>query len=136
MARLMRISILTAAALGTALLAAAPAAASVDPSLSVSPKRLAVGETATITGTSWVVGAGCSNRVRIRVVGNDAGERFSAPVGSARVDRSTGGIRLRFTPPESKFGGVVGPMRLVARQACPADQGGAMVRRTKLTLVG
>jgi hypothetical protein len=118
---------LTAVAAG---LGAAPAVASVDPSITVSPKRLTLGETATIRGTSWVVGAGCQSTVRVRIRGAD----WSAPVGTARVDPSTGGIRLRFTPPESKF--PAGRATLVARQHCPDDQGGDYVRRTRLTLVG
>lgn len=131
----MRTPILTAAAFAAALAFAGSASASVDPSISVSPKRLALGETATIQGQSWVVGAGCSNRVRVRITGFAEGERWSAPVGVGRVARSTAAFRLRWTPPQSKFRGVTGKATLVARQACPADQGGPMVRRTKLSLV-
>jgi len=120
---------LALAASAAALVAAAPAAASVDPSVSVEPRRLTLGETATIRGTSWVVGAGCSNRVvvRIRIAGT------TAPIGRARVDPSTAGIRLRFTPPQSKF--PAGRATIVARQSCPDEQGGEYVRRTRLTLV-
>lgn len=135
----MRTSILTAAltaALAAGLVAAAPASASVDPSISIAPKRVALGETATIQGQSWVVGAGCAKHVRLRVVGRSMGERWSAPVGRGTVDRGTGGFRVRWTPPQSKFQGVTGRATLVARQACPADQGGPMVRRTSLTLIG
>lgn len=130
----MRTSILTAA-LVAALAAAAPASASVDPSISISPKRVPLGETATIQGQSWVVGAGCSNRVRLRVVGRTMGERWSATIGVGEVDRSTAGFRVRWTPPQSKFRGVTGRATLIARQACPEDQGGPMVRRARLTLV-
>jgi hypothetical protein len=104
------------------------AAASVDPSLMVTPKKLTLGETATIRGTSWVVGAGCRRTVTVRI----KGDGYTAPVGSARVDPTTGGIRLRFTPPESKF--PAGKTTLVATQRCPEDQGGDYVRKAKLTL--
>jgi hypothetical protein len=110
-------------------LLAGPALASVDPSIMVSPKRLTLGETATIRGTSWVVGAGCARTVSVRIKGSD----WSAPVGRARVDASTGGIKLTFTPPESKF--PTGKTTLIARQTCPEDQGGTLVRKAKLTLV-
>jgi hypothetical protein len=108
---------------------AEPALASVDPSITVSPKRLTLGETATIRGTSWVVGAGCAKTVSVRIRGSG----WSAPVGRARVDASTGGIRLRFTPPQSKF--PAGRTTLVATQKCPEGQGGDYVRKVKLTLV-
>jgi hypothetical protein len=125
-----RISLVLSLAAVAAGLGAAPAAiGSVDPSIMVSPKRLTLGETATIRGTSWVVGAGCRRTVTVRIRGNG----WSAPVGTARVDPSTGGIRLRFTPPESKF--PAGRATLVARQTCPDDQGGDYVRRARLTLV-
>ncbi|HEU4656640.1 MAG TPA: hypothetical protein VFR97_03905 [Capillimicrobium sp.] len=128
----MRTAILSAAVVA-ALAAAVPASASVDPSLTVKPSRLTLGETATIQGQSWVVGAGCANRVRVTITGRSEGERWRAPVGTGKVDRSTGGFRLRFTPPQSKF--PAGRATLIARQDCPADQGGDMVRRTRLTLV-
>lgn len=130
----MRTTIL-AAALVAGLAAAAPAPASVDPSISIAPKRVALGETATIQGQSWVVGAGCSDRVRLRVVGRTLGDRWSATVGVGEVDRRSAGFRVRWTPPQSRFRGVTGRATLVARQACPQDQGGTMVRRTALTLV-
>ncbi|MBX5443256.1 MAG: hypothetical protein IRZ32_17240 [Solirubrobacteraceae bacterium] len=127
---------LTIAAAATALaaVAAGPAAASVDPSIRVEPRRLTLGETAVIRGQSWVVGAGCAKRVRVTIQGRSDGERWSAPVGRGRVDPATGGFRLRFTPPQSKF--PAGPATIVARQACPDDQGGAFVRRARITLVG
>ena len=129
-----RFLILAAAATALGAVAAAPAAASVDPSISVEPRRLALGETAVIQGRSWVVGAGCANRVRVRITGRADGERWSAPVGTGRVQRTTAAFRLRFTPPQSKF--PAGRATLVARQSCPADQGGDLVRRTRITLVG
>ncbi|HEY8581557.1 MAG TPA: hypothetical protein VIL49_01370 [Capillimicrobium sp.] len=131
----MRTTILTAAALAAGLVAAAPAAASVDPSLSITPKRVALGETATIQGQSWVVGAGCSRNVRVSVTGLTEGERWRAPVGVGQVERRTAGFRLTWTPPQSKFRGVTGRATLIGRQACPDDQGGTMVRRTRITLV-
>jgi hypothetical protein len=124
-----RIPLVLAAAVVTAGLGAVPALASVDPSITVSPKKLQLGETATIRGTSWVVGAGCRKTVTVRI----KGDGWTAPVGTARVDSSTGGIRLRFTPPESKF--PAGKTTLIATQHCPADQGGNYVRKVKLTLV-
>jgi hypothetical protein len=128
------IALTTAALSGAALLAAAavPAVASVDPSITVKPKTLTLGDTATIRGTSWVVGAGCSNKVKVTIQGTDDGEAWNAPVGTAKVDPSTGGIKLTFTPPESKF--PAGKTTLVAKQTCPKDQGGTYVRKTKLTL--
>lgn len=125
----MRTCIAFATAVLAAAVAATGAAASVDPSISVKPRKLTLGETATIRGTSWVVGAGCSNRVvvRIRIAG------ATARVGSDRVDPSTGAVRLRFTPPQSRF--PTGRARLIARQSCPDDQGGDLVRRTGLRLV-
>jgi hypothetical protein len=111
---------------------AAPALASVDPSISVRPQRLMLGDTATIQGQSWVVGAGCSNRVTVRITGTADGERWSAPVGTGRVNPGTAAFRLRFTPPESKF--PAGRATIVATQRCPADQGGDYVRRARITL--
>jgi hypothetical protein len=127
---------LTTAAAATALaaVAAGPAAASVDPSIRVEPRRLTLGETAIIQGQSWVVGAGCSDRVRVRIRGRADGERWSAPVGVGRVRPTTAAFRLRFTPPQSKF--PAGRAVIVARQHCPEEQGGDMVRRARITLVG
>jgi hypothetical protein len=126
-----RTSLVLALAATTAGLGAGavPAVASVDPSIMVSPKRLTLGDSATIRGTSWVVGAGCRATVTVRIRGTG----WSAPVGTARVDPSTGGIRLRLTASPARFR--VGRATLVARQHCPADQGGDYVRRTRLTLV-
>jgi hypothetical protein len=124
-----RIPLALALATTAAGLVAGPALASVDPSIMVSRTRLTLGTTATIRGTSWVVGAGCARTVSVRITGSG----WSAPVGRARIDPSTGGIRLRFTPAESTF--PAGRATLVARQQCPADQGGEYVRRARLTLV-
>lgn len=126
--------ILTLAATVAALAATAgSAAASVDPSITVRPTRLTLGETATIQGQSWVVGAGCSSRVRVRIRGTADGERWRAPIGTGRVAASTAAFRLRFTPPQSKF--PAGRATIVATQSCPPDQGGDMVRRARITLV-
>jgi hypothetical protein len=125
-----RTPLVLALAAAVAGLGAVPAAvASVDPSLMVSPKRLTLGETATIRGTSWVVGAGCRRTVTVRIKGHG----YTAPVATAKVDPSTGAIKLRFTPPESKF--PAGPTTLIATQHCPAGQGGDYVRTAKLMLV-
>ncbi len=122
------------AAAGLALGAiAAPAVASVDPSISVHPHRLTLGDRATIQGQSWVVGAGCSARVRVRITGRADGQRWTAPIGAGHVGRTTGAFRLRFTPPQSKF--PAGRATIVATQRCPDDQGGDLVRRTRITLV-
>ena len=125
-----------AALAAVALLAtvAGPAAAAVDPSISVSPQRLTLGDTATIRGASWVVGAGCSNRVVVRITGTADGERWTAPIASRRVNPNTASFpAIRFTPPESKF--PAGRATTVATQHCPADQGGNVVRRAPITLV-
>ena len=131
----MRVTVLAPlAAAGLAAAAgAAPALASVDPSISVHPQRLALGSTATIQGQSWVVGAGCSARVRVRITGRADGQRWSAPIGTGHVKRHTAAFRLRFTPPQSKF--PAGRATIVATQRCPDDQGGDLVRRTRITLV-
>jgi hypothetical protein len=126
-------ALVSAGLAGAALLAAAvPAVASVDPSITVRPQRLTLGNTATIQGQSWVVGAGCSNRVNVRITGTADGERWNAPVGTGRVNANTAAFRLRFTPPESKF--PAGPATIVATQHCPAGQGGNYVRRARITL--
>jgi len=117
-----------------AIALAGPAAAAVDPSISVSTKRLTLGDTAIIRGTSWVVGAGCSDRVVVRITGRTDGERWSAPIATRRVRPHTASFpAIRFTPPESKF--PAGRATIVARQHCPAGQGGDFVRRTRITLV-
>ena len=129
--------LLLAALAGVAALAAlaGPAAAAVDPSISVSPKRLTLGDTAVIRGTSWVVGAGCSNRVVVRITGVADGERWTAPIATRRVRANTASFpAIRFTPPQSKF--PAGRATIVATQHCPADQGGNYVRRAPITLVG
>jgi hypothetical protein len=113
---------------------AGPAAAAVDPSIMVTPKRLTLGDTAVIRGTTWVVGAGCSNRVVVRIQGTADGERWSAPIATRRVRPHTASFpAIRFTPPQSKF--PAGRATIVARQHCPADQGGDFVRRARITLV-
>jgi hypothetical protein len=129
------LALTTAALAGATLLAAAvPAVAAVDPSITVSPQRLTLGETATIRGTSWVVGAGCSNVVRVRIQGTADGERWSAPIATRRVRSNTASFpAIRFTPPESKF--PAGRATIVATQHCPSDQGGDYVRRAPVTLV-
>lgn len=125
---------LTLAATVAALAATAPvAAASVDPSIGVRPQRLTLGETATIQGRSWVVGAGCSDRVGVRITGTVDGQRWTAPIGTGRVNPATAAFRLRFTPPQSKF--PAGRATVVATQRCPDDQGGNYVRRARMTLV-
>jgi len=127
------IALVSLAAAGLAVaIGAVPAVASVDPSISVRPKRLTLGETATIQGQSWVVGAGCSDRVTLRITGTADGQRWTAPVGSRRVNPHTAAFRLRFTPPQSKF--PAGPATIVATQRCPDDQGGNYVRRARITL--
>jgi hypothetical protein len=127
------IALASLAVAGLAVAAGAvPAVASVDPSISVRPQRLTLGDTATIQGQSWVVGAGCSNRVTVRITGTADGERWGAPVGTGRVNPSTAAFRLRFTPPESKF--PAGRATIIATQRCPADQGGDYVRRARITL--
>jgi hypothetical protein len=127
------IALACTAAAGLALAAgAAPAVASVDPSIAIRPHRLALGSTATIQGQSWVVGAGCSNRVTVRITGTADGQRWNAPIGTGRVNAHTAAFRLRFTPPESKF--PAGRATIVATQRCPDDQGGDYVRRAHLTL--
>jgi hypothetical protein len=128
----MRLIFLAPLAVLAAATVAAPAVASVDPSISVRPQRLTLGDTATIQGQSWVVGAGCSNRVVVRITGTADGQRWNAPIGTGRVDASTAAFRLRFTPPESKF--PAGRATIVATQRCPEDQGGDYVRRTRITL--
>src|SRR3954449_2705141 len=115
-----------------AAMVAPPALASVDPSISVPPQPLTLGDTATIQGQSWVVGAGCSNRVVVRITGTADGQRWNAPIGTGRVDARTAGFRLRFTPPESKF--PAGRATIVATQRCPEDQGGDYVRRARIVL--
>jgi len=128
--------LLPAALAGVATLAtlAGPAVAAVDPSISVTPRRLILGDTAMIRGTSWVVGAGCSDRVVVRITGTIDGDRWTAPIGSRRVNPNTASFpAIRFTPPQSKFPG--GRATIVATQHCPADQGGNVVRRAPITLV-
>jgi hypothetical protein len=113
---------------------AGPAAASVDPDISVSPQRLTLGDTAVIRGTAWVVGAGCSDRVVVRITGTADGERWSAPIATRRVRADTASFpAIRFTPPESKF--PAGRATIVATQHCPSGQGGNYVRRARITLV-
>jgi hypothetical protein len=122
------------AALAATVACTAPAAASVDPSISVSPKRLTLGDTATIRGTSWVVGAGCSDRVRFTIQGRADGERWSAPIATRRVRPATASFpAIRFTPPQSKF--PAGRATIVATQSCPEDQGGRYRRTARITLV-
>jgi hypothetical protein len=130
----MRLLAVALAGAATAAALAGPAAAAVDPSISVSPQRLTLGDTAVIRGTSWVVGAGCSNRVVVRITGTADGERWTAPIATRRVRSNTASFpAIRFTPPESKF--PAGPATIVATQHCPADQGGSYVRRARITLV-
>jgi hypothetical protein len=130
----MRLFAAALAAVAAAAAFAGPAAASVDPDIRVSPKRLVLGDTAVIRGTSWVVGAGCSNRVVVRITGTADGERWNAPIATRRVRPHTASFpAIRFTPPESKF--PAGRATIVARQHCPADQGGDYVRRARITLV-
>ena len=126
------IALASLAAVGAGAVCAAPAAASVDPSINVRPTRLTLGETATIQGQSWVVGAGCSNRVTVRITGVVDGQRWRAPIGTRRVNPNTAAFRLRFTPPQSKF--PAGRATVVATQRCPDDQGGTYVRRARMTL--
>jgi hypothetical protein len=127
------IALASLAVAGVAVAAgSAPALASVDPSITVRPQRLTLGNTATIQGQSWVVGAGCSNRVTVRITGTADGERWNAPVGRGHVNPATAAFRLRFTPPESKF--PAGRATIVATQHCPSGQGGNYVRRASITL--
>lgn len=103
------------AGIGALALAAAalPAAASVDPSLSASPRAVAPGGALTVKGTSWVVGAGCQPVVTI----SRREGRTWVTMGRARVRQRDGYsfIRLRTRMPARV---PVGPVLLRGRQLC------------------
>jgi hypothetical protein len=98
-----------------ALAVAAPAVASVDPSISVRPQHAAPGETRiTVQGLSWVVGAGCDPVVRVALRRGDV----HVSLGASRVVPSTAAFRLQATVPAALGAGT---WRIVATQRCRGD---------------
>jgi hypothetical protein len=127
MRKLVLISLATAAILATPA-TAAPAEA---PFLKVTPKRIHLGETTTITGTQWPVIEFCKRRVRLRL----ESDQNAVLIGFAHIS-DNGRFSRNFTPKKGKIG--AGRWRVVARLRCESGENGSpnfTTRKRKLRIL-
>ncbi|HET8756580.1 MAG TPA: hypothetical protein VFM58_11240 [Solirubrobacteraceae bacterium] len=117
----------------TAVAVAVPAtaAAAAPPFLKVTPKRIHLGETTTITGRQWPVIEFCKRRVRLRL----ESDQNAVLIGFKRID-DNGRFSRRFTPKAGKIG--AGRWRVVARLRCESGEDGSpnfITRKRKLRIL-
>jgi hypothetical protein len=128
MRKLVLIPLAAAAAVCAAPAMAAPAG---PPFLKVTPNRIHLGETTTITGRQWPVIEFCKRRVRLRL----ESDQNAVLIGFTRI-KDNGRFRRNFTPKKSKIG--AGRWRVVARLRCESGEDGSpnfITRKRKLRIL-
>jgi len=105
--------------IAAALVLAAPAAASAEPRISVSPRVVDADEEQTVKGRGWPVIEFCKRTVRIRLVS----DQNLVTLGRARV-RDSGRFTFRWTP-DAENVGAPSSWRLVARMMCESGDDGS-----------
>ena len=117
----------------TAAAVAVPAAAAsaAPPFLKVTPNRIHLGETTTITGTQWPVIEFCKRRVRLRL----KSDQNAVLIGFSHIN-DNGKFTRHFTPKKGKIG--AGHWRVVARLRCESGENGSpnfITRKRKLRIL-
>jgi len=101
-----------------AFAAPATAAPAGPPFLKVTPNRIHLGETTTITGRQWPVIEFCKRRVRLRL----ESDQNAVLIGFTRI-KDNGRFTRNFTPKKGKIG--AGHWRVVARLRCESGEDGS-----------
>ena len=127
----MRKLVLIPLAAAAAIAVPATAASAAPPFLKVTPKRIHLGETTTITGSQWPVIEFCKRRVRLRL----ESDQNAVLIGFTRI-KDNGRFTRTFTPQQGQIG--AGRWRVVARLRCESGEDGSanfITRKRKLRIL-
>jgi hypothetical protein len=126
----MRKLVLIPLAAAAAFTVPATAASAAPPFLKVTPNRIDLGETTTITGRQWPVIEFCKRRVRLQL----ESDQNAVLIGFTRI-RDNGRFSRNFTPKKGEIG--AGRWRVVARLRCESGEDGSpnfITRKRKLRI--
>src|SRR3954469_16227075 len=113
-----KLALIPCAAAAAAALAVPATASAAPPFLKVTPNRIHLGETTTITGSQWPVIEFCKRRVRLRL----ESDQNAVLIGFTRI-KDNGRFSRNFTPKKGKIG--AGRWRVVARLRCESGEDGS-----------